>query len=299
MFKKIFQKKTLIQLILPIFILGLFAFNFSHPQLVQAQSSDLNLLPQYNNLFDFLYKGVIVGFLLKLSPIVGLLAIVWGGYQYYFGSFTGKSDGMKAITAGAIGLLITAGYSIFISFDDSGAIKGGLLADTVKDGGLKPDALIKFIQETLLNNFLLALSGVVAVLAMVYGGYQYIASPLNKEAGIKTIQNAAIGLTIILLASVIKNFIQATFANNTINKDPVINLAKEVISNFLLPLSSVVTLAFLVYGGYQWITAQEPSQVKDAQKSLKNALIGFVVVLLSFTVTQLLVYIVTNLKIGG
>jgi hypothetical protein len=263
---------------------------------VGAQSNDLNLLPAYDNIFDFLLEGVIQGFLLPLAPIVGLLAIVWGGYQYYFGSFTGKSDGMKAIQSGVIGIAIFSGYSIFI--DVTSGTTTGLIPSLFADGGITAEPLIAFIQDTLLNNFLYALAGIVAVLAMVYGGYQYVTSPFSKEAGLKTIQNAAIGLAIILLASVAKNFITATFENETINKDPFISLAQQVVSNFLLPVSSVVTLIFVVYGSYQWMTAQEPSQVKDAQKTLKNALIGLVIVIASFSITQLIVYIVTNLNIG-
>lgn len=298
MFSKLRNFKTVLKYLKYNIIFGLVLVVFtSLPVLGQgSKGGNLNLLPAYDNLFDFMLKGIIQGFLLPLAPIVGLLAIVWGGYQYYFGSFTGKSDGMKAIQSGVIGIAIFSGYKIFI--DVTSGTTTGLIPSLFANGGITSEPLTIFIRDTLLSNFLYSLAGIVAVLAMVYGGYQYVTSPFNKEAGLKTIQNAAIGLSIILLASVAKNFITATFANDTINKDPFINLAQQVVSNFLLPVSSVVTLLFVIYGSYQWITAQEPSQVKDAQKTLKNALIGLAIVIASFSITQLIVYIVSNLNIG-
>ena len=263
-----------------------------------ASTSDLNLLPQYNNLFDFLSKGVLEGFLLRLAPIVGVLAIVWGGYQYYFGSFTGKSDGLNAIKAGVTGLAVLAGYRIIADITSGGEQKG-LIADIFRGGGINYIPVQNLIKDLFLTNFLYGISGIVAVLAMVYGGYQYITSPLNKEAGLRTIQNAVIGLVVVLLSKATADLVLGTFANDTITKEPFINLAKTVISNFLLPVSSVVTLGFIVLGGYQWITSQGDSRkVEDAKNNLRNAVIGFVIVLLSFSVTQLIVYLVTNFNIG-
>ncbi len=260
-------------------------------------NTDLNLLPEYKNIFDFLNKGVLQGFLLPLAPIVGVLAIVWGGYQYYFGSFTGKSDGLNAIKAGITGIVVISGYKIIA--DVTGVTQTGLISDIFKGGGINAAPIIKLIQETFLNGFLYAISSVVAVLAMVYGGYQYITSPLNKEGGLKTIQNAAIGLVVILMASVASKFIEASFKGGTLVKEPFINLVKQLIANFLLPVSSVVTLFFIVIAGYQWITSQGDSRkVEDAKNNLKNAVIGLVIVLASFSVTQLIIYIVTNTNIG-
>jgi hypothetical protein len=295
--KSLIPKNTLN--FLAIILFGVFISSISVVVNAQTPSStsDLNLLPQYKDLFDFLNKGVLEGFLLPLAPIVGVLAIVWGGYQYYFGSFTGKSDGINAIRSGVTGLVVYGGYKIII--DITGPEKKGLLVDIFKGGGINAKPVQDLIQNLFLNNFLYGISGIVAVLAMVYGGYQYITSPLNKEAGLKTIQNAVIGLVIILLAKVAADLVLGTFANNTVTKEPFINLAKTVISNFLLPVSSVVTLGFVVVGGYQWITSQGDSRkVEDAKNNLRNAVIGFVIVLLSFSVTQLIVYLVTNFKIG-
>ncbi len=51
--------------------------------------------------------------------------------------------------------------------------------------------------------FLLALAGIVCVLFLIIGGYQYITSGGNEELasrGKKTLQNAIIGLIVIILS---------------------------------------------------------------------------------------------------
>jgi type IV secretory pathway VirB2 component (pilin) len=291
MFSKIRNYIKVLGFYLPsIVIFGVLLMSYN----AQAQS-DLNLLPQYNNLFEFIQKGIVEGFLIPLSAVIAVLAIVWGGYQFYFGSFTGKQVGKQAVMNGVIGLAIISGYQIIVT----------LVQGTISnEDGISAEPLQQFIQETILNNFLLFLAGAVAVLAMVYGGYQYIASPLQKEQGLKTIQNAAIGLVIILLARPIQLLITGTIdadaeAGQNLNSQPILGALQEIVSKFLLPVSSVAALFFLVLGGFQWITAQgEERKIENAKSNLTNALIGLVVVILSFTITQLIIYLVTNFNLG-
>lgn len=68
-------------------------------------------------------------------------------------------------------------------------------------------------------NILLALAGLVAVLFLVIGGFQYIASRGNEEAteaAKKTIFNAIIGIVVIILAFVIVRVISNALTNRTI-----------------------------------------------------------------------------------
>ncbi|GAB4147536.1 MAG: hypothetical protein OHK0017_09350 [Patescibacteria group bacterium] len=255
--------------------------------------TDLNLLP-YTDIVDFIQNGV-VPFLVRLAPAVAILAIVWGGYLYFFGSFTGKQQGLQAVSGGVIGLAIVLSYQVVQT----------LIEGTVTQQGLSADAIIKFINETLLNNFLYSIAGVVAVAFMVYGGYQYMFSPFQKEQGLKTIQNAVIGLVLVLVAKPIQLLISGTIVQDSelgsnLNKQPFLDFMNDLIGNFLLPLASVVTLFFIILAGYQWITAQgEQRKIENARQNLQNAIIGLVVVILSFTITQLIIYIVTNLNLGG
>jgi len=68
-----------------------------------------------------------------------------------------------------------------------------------------------------LINWALYLSGAIAVIFVIYGGYQYILSAGNDESATKgrgTVINALIGLVIIILAYVIVNVV-ANFITTT------------------------------------------------------------------------------------
>lgn len=288
---------------------GGYSCNFTNST---GNSNDLNLLPGYKDLFHFLKCGVVDGFLVPLSIPVAILAIVWGGYLFYFGSFTGKENGIKAVGAGVTGLVIILGYSVIINYTDSGA--QGLLPQILGEGRLNPEPLTNFIRETLINNFLMALAGAAALITIIYGGYLYIASPFRKEDGLKTIQNGVIGLVVVLLAYPIVTLIDQTIINNgvengqaggevsvgnNIDREPVLRVIYDIVGRFLLPISGAVTVIFIVLAAFKWITAQDSSGVESARKNLRNAVIGLVILLMSFAITQLVVYVVSNLGLGG
>src|SRR3989338_4768607 len=76
----------------------------------------------------------------------------------------------------------------------------GFLADKQGDGSFK--ALFMFV----INSILLPLAGIIAMLFIIIGGYQYITSAGDEEAatkGKKTLSNAVIGLVVVILSSVI------------------------------------------------------------------------------------------------
>lgn len=54
-----------------------------------------------------------------------------------------------------------------------------------------------------------------------------------------------------------------------------------------LSLVGIIFLALMVYAGYLWMTARgESSQIEKAQEIIKAALIGIVVVLSAYAITQ-------------
>lgn len=69
---------------------------------------------------------------------------------------------------------------------------------------------IMFIVKTLLG-----VAGILAVLFVVYGGFQYVVGGISeaKDEGKKTIQHALIGLLIALSAWLIVNFVQVTLTS--------------------------------------------------------------------------------------
>jgi type IV secretory pathway VirB2 component (pilin) len=297
-FKNLIGKISVALLFLPM-LAGLVA-----PVLVQAQGSDITAFqilpyeriacdvnaPPNCGLLNALYK-----FLLDLAPILAVLVIAWGGYQYFFGALTdNKADGMRTIQAGVFGLTIALGAKFI----------GDIVQNTVTGEGLKPDYLIKFIQDNLIN-FLVGLAGVVAVLVIVWGGYQYFFStlPNGKKDGLENIQKGVIGLIVVLIANPLKDLVVSTLnvqKDGVVKLDPksIIFVIQNIVSNFLIPISAVVTVFFFVWGSYLWLTAGgNAGQVKKGQENMRNALIGFIFVLLATTISQLIIYFFGGLKI--
>lgn len=79
------------------------------------------------------------------------------------------------------------------------------LAEKFTTGCFELKDIPKYI--TYLTDHILVIVTSMAILFVIYGGYQYIMSPISedKEAGKKTIFHAILGLTVAILAYVIIN----------------------------------------------------------------------------------------------
>ncbi len=65
---------------------------------------------------------------------------------------------------------------------------------------------------------------------------------------------------------------------------PRIGLA---VTEILLRLAGMITVGFVIYGGFRYITSQgEPDALKQAQGTIINALIGMVIVILAVTIVS-------------
>jgi hypothetical protein len=77
-------------------------------------------------------------------------------------------------------------------------------------GSLGGDGGFGSIILFMITKILLPLTGIVSVFFIILGGYQYMASGANEEmaeSGKKTLQNAIIGLVIVILSYVIVNVV--------------------------------------------------------------------------------------------
>ncbi|QQG44521.1 MAG: hypothetical protein HYW86_01230 [Candidatus Roizmanbacteria bacterium] len=64
------------------------------------------------------------------------------------------------------------------------------------------------------------------------------------------------------------------------------------ISQFLIPLAAVILFIVLVYGGYQFLLSQgNPEKVKSARAILTAGVIGFILLIISFTLVKLISFI--------
>lgn len=69
-------------------------------------------------------------------------------------------------------------------------------------------------------------------------------------------------------------------------KDPREIVARII--NALLGLLGTIFLVYIIYAGYLWMTAGgEEQKIQEAQKHLKNAVIGLVIILCAYAITRM------------
>ena len=270
---------------------------------VKSSSTNINSLPEALGKAAGTLLGSVTGVLVGLAVTVTILVIVYGGYQYFFGGFDGKSEGRANIEKGVTGLVVVLLANFIASTVNS--LFGSVQTST---DFTKIPGLAGTVVGTILNNAtdaLLVLASVFSLLVIVYGGYQYLFSslPQSKANGQATITNGVIGLVVVIIAKPIVTLIQVTLnATDPLKSTPtklefntqgIVFVVKNLLSNLLVPISSVITVFFVVLAAYQWITSNgNADQVKKAQESIRNAIIGFVVVLIAVSAVQLIVYFV-------
>jgi hypothetical protein len=242
--------------------------------------------------------GAITTFLTNLALPLATLVIIWGGYQYFLGGFDQKANGKKAITSAVIGLALVYGVSFITT-----TVKGVLTPGSNQAGPFNFEPITKILVS--LTDNLVALAAFIAVLVIVWGGYQFFFSSLpgGKANGRETIQNGILGLLAVLLATPIIALIKSIVSNPTTEKlfdsQPIINFIISFLKNFLIPISTVVTVLFFVIGGYYYLTSgANDGNAKKGRDIIQNAIIGLIIVLTAFTLTQILIFAVQGFKFG-
>jgi hypothetical protein len=237
---------------------------------------------------------MIIGFLRGLAVPLATLVIIWGGYLYFLGGFDQKANGRRAIESAVLGLCLIFGVDFIVQ----------IAQNTVTDQGIS----FKFIEEQIqgLSTQLTSIAAFVAILVIIWGGYQYFFSdvPGMKTNGKQTIINGILGLVAILLADPIIKLVQSIIPDGTtdvtaLNSNAVIDFIVNLLRNFFIPISAFVTIVFFIIGGYYYLTSGgDDGKAKKGMSFIRNAVIGLVIILTSFTLVQLLVYLVNGLNIG-
>jgi hypothetical protein len=244
----------------------------------------------------------LIDFAINTAAVVAVVVIIYGGYMFFFGAVSGdQAKGRNAVAAGVTGLaIVLLGRPIVDLLFGSGPGAGDGI---INDGGLNNEPIIRLLEDQVLP-FMIGLSSVAAIIVIVVGGYKYMTSALasDQKDGLDTIKNGVIGLVVILLANPIINIVSSTIQTTdgdtgeqelVLDTTTIVGQAGVIINNFLVPLSSVVALFFLVLGAYYWITSNgDENQVKKAQTSIRNAVIGLVVALLGATIVQLIIFFI-------
>lgn len=244
------------------------------------------------------------GIFTALAVVISTLVIAKGGFDYYQGTIDDKAKGIETIRKGVLGLA-----TVLLSNAIANLIKnffGASINNTTNSFDFKnlPTQSAAILKPVLENGttFLLNLTSVVAILVVIYGAYQYYAAsfPGQKAEGQKVLTNGVIGLIVSILARPIVALIQVTLSATepakvttlSLNATGIITVVKSLLSNIIIPVSSVVTVFFIVLGGYYWITSSGSDQVKKAREAIQNAIVGFVVTLLATTMVQLIIFFV-------
>ncbi|MFM7858591.1 MAG: hypothetical protein ACKO96_43390 [Flammeovirgaceae bacterium] len=279
------------------FCLVIFGMFFSPVQTHAQSINDINILGvkcffpgqqgcgDGQNIYD-----IAIDFGLNLAPFLAVLVVMWGGYKYLFSGLPGDlEDGKKSILSGTIGLGIVLAARGIVAIV-RGAVTSG-------DGGVALNAQFLGGQIDGVSNFLFLVVGALSVLVVMWGGYKYLFSglPGEQEDGKKSIQNGFIGLVVVLVARPLTTVVKGIFGESEndelkLETESILGFIRNLVSQFLIPLSSVVTVAFFIVGAYYIITARgDDSRVEAGRNAIRNAVIGLVVVLLSTTLVQLIV----------
>jgi len=93
------------------------------------------------------------------------------------------------------------------ALDVSISKRNNVLGCAIKEGKVKLYMIPYFIQAIL--EFIIGISGIVSVAAIVYGGYFYLFAGVSedKDTGKKAIQNGLIGMVISLMAWTVVNIV--------------------------------------------------------------------------------------------
>ena len=141
--------------------------------------------------------------------------------------------------------------------------------------------------------------GYVALGFIIWGGYLYMMSsgdPGKAMSAKKTITRAIIGLLIVALAKIIFNAIVKAFGGpyQVESGDGTNELLHAI--DWAIGMAGVVCVVFIVIGGVGYMTsAGDPSKLQKAKRTIINAVIGLIIVALSFAITN---FVITRLANG-
>ncbi len=235
----------------------------------------------------------IIKFLKDISLPLATLFIIFGGFEWINDKDVKRTSAQATIFA-AIG-----GY-IVINLSDKIAEVIRLTID--RDNGFNPTAINDLLENLII--FGLNISTIVCVACIVLAGYSYYVEYFWNEGRQSDklkpndlMYGAITGLIVILLSRPIIYFVKSIFVVDkevlTFDKNPIVQLIQSILIQFAIPVSAIAAVGFLVVAGYFYMTAQgDPKKVETAQTMIKNAIIGFVIILLCSTIVQLITFFI-------
>ena len=142
----------------------------------------------------------------------------------------------------------------------------------------------------------LLVSGYIAVGFIIYGGFKYITSmgsPEKSANARQTIFNAVIGLVIAVSSIAIVHVVAATLVGGAVDPTtglPVVAADSATLANILNTVyfwAGSIAVLMIVIGGVLYVTSGgNPSNVTKAKDTIIYSLVGLVVIILAFSITQ-------------
>ena len=259
------------------------------------------------------FANQILDLMVNLAPVVATLVIVAAGYEYFNDEALKKTSSQSTLTSAVIGLVV-----VYLARPITAVLQNTFVTkNDNKDFFIDPAPLVEFINVFI--NLLLGMAGIAAVGCIVLGGYEYImkfvlnaGKSQGQVAPFDLIRNGVVGLLVVIFARPLVTIIQKVFETtvNTSNVEyvngkplitgkiapeisPILELVRIVLSQFLIPLASVATVLSFIAAAYMFFfVGDNADRPKKARDMLGNAATGLVVVLISATMVQLILYFV-------
>lgn len=156
--------------------------------------------------------------------------------------------------------------------------------------------LSAYIWRIALNvvEIILIVAGYVSVIFIIVGGFRYIlsaGSPDDSVKARKTIMNAVVGLVISIFSVGIVNVVTTTLAGGVgANGLPNITADSATLGNILNAVYSwagIIAVLMIIIGGLMYvISGGNQSNITKAKDTIVYSVIGLVVVIMAFTITQ-------------
>ncbi|MGL4759664.1 MAG: hypothetical protein ACRCXZ_10115 [Patescibacteria group bacterium] len=137
-----------------------------------------------------------------------------------------------------------------------------------------------------------------AVIGTMLGGYNIMLDGWEKNSkGLKMIQGSILGFVIVLSAFFIRNIVfdiitgvvsndSTTLTNAGIQR--ILTSLNFIAYQILVPIGTPLAVAFIIYGGYQIITAGgEGAKISKGWKTVQNAIIGFLIIIFAAVLVSL------------
>lgn len=104
------------------------------------------------------------------------------------------------------------------------------------------------------------------------------------------ILNAALLLLLATPAFAISNPASGLFVNDFGGSNTFSGIVMAVIQNILLPIVGIISVLFIIIGGFQYITSGANEELAETgKKTLTNAIIGLVIVILSYIIVTVII----------